>query len=94
MHFHVSQTLSKALSEARWHFLVSFTFLTITSCSVKQSPTQEESVEVAAEWSAEGLDVGLVDNGWIETFNDSKFHKNNRVLTDVDAWKNRLILWS
>lgn len=79
IHKYLIQASSKALIEARWYLVVSFTFLTITGCAVKQPPAQEEmveaalpTVEVPAEWSAEDLDVGLVDNGWIETFDDSK----------------------
>lgn len=79
MHLFLTQVLSKVLIKTRWHLVISCTFLTITGCTLKQPPKQVEmvdaalpTVEVPAEWSAEELDVGLVDDGWIETFDDSK----------------------
>ena len=79
MHVYRTKALMKTLIEARWHLVIGFTVLAVAGCALKQPPAQEEmvaaalpTVEVPAEWSAEDLDVGLVDNGWIETFDDSR----------------------
>ena len=79
MRIFLSQTLSNTLIEVRWHLVIGLTFLTVTGCALQQPPEQEEvfdaalpTVEVPAEWSAEDLDPGLVDTGWIETFADPK----------------------
>ena len=76
---YLTKTLPKTLLEARWHLVISLTFLTISGCALEQPPVQDEmvvaalpTVEVPAEWSAEDLDVGFVDNGWIEAFGDLK----------------------
>ena len=76
---YLTKTLPRTLLEARWHLVISLTFLTISGCALEQPPVQDEmvvaalpTVEVPAEWSAEDFDVGLVDNGWIETFDDSR----------------------
>jgi multidrug efflux system outer membrane protein len=79
MHAYLTKALPKTLVEARWHLVISLTFLIISGCALEQPPVQDEmvvaalpTVEVPAEWSAEELDTGLVDNGWIETFGDLK----------------------
>ena len=57
---------------------VGLVVLFVTGCALKEAPTTgavvEEALpattEVPEEWSAEALDTGKVDDGWIENFND------------------------
>ena len=54
--------------------------LLVTSCATKlqEAPEQAEIIaealpettEIAAEWAAPADDAGLVDDGWLASFND------------------------
>jgi NodT family efflux transporter outer membrane factor (OMF) lipoprotein len=54
--------------------------LLVSGCAVKEAPTADavvekalpDTTEVPGQWSAEALDTGKVDDGWIKSFNDSR----------------------
>ena len=76
---HVDSAPLNTTIETCRRLVVCLMLLVMAGCALNQPPPQEEivsaalpTVEVPAEWSAEDLDVGLVDSAWIETFGDSK----------------------
>jgi multidrug efflux system outer membrane protein len=66
-------------TKIRKYLIVSSVLLITAGCATNEAPSQQEmvsdalpAVEVPAEWSAQDMDIGFVDSGWIESFGDAE----------------------
>jgi multidrug efflux system outer membrane protein len=61
---------------------IAFAFIAASCTTLKDAPTSDEvlaealpDTEIAAEWSAPAGDTGLVDDGWLKSFNDQQLEE-------------------